>query len=88
MARSRPSGLASDRLTERAAEVFDRRERAGRLGGALARLASELADARRQIAALKRENASLRRELGSMGGAERTRAQQNGGLEARVDGRA
>lgn len=88
MARSKPSRVSSDRLTERAAEAFDRRERAGRLGGALARLAGELADARREIAALKRENASLRRELASVGDAERTRAQRKGALDARIGGRA
>jgi hypothetical protein len=63
VARSRAFGVAGDGLTQRAAEMFEDRERAGRLGRALARLSSELADARREIAVLKRENAALQRRL-------------------------
>jgi hypothetical protein len=63
MARSRGPGLEGDRLTQRAAEVLDRRERAGRLGNALARMARDLAGARKRIVALERENTVLRRQL-------------------------
>ena len=63
MGRFQASRSAGDSLTQRAAELLDRRERVGRLGSALARMARDLADARRQIAALKRENAWLRAQL-------------------------
>ena len=63
MGRTTGHGLQGDRLAERAAEVLERRERAGRLGSALVRMARDLAEARKRIAALERQNAALRGQL-------------------------
>ena len=71
MARPQASGLGGDSLTQRAAELLDRRERVGRRGSALARMARELADARRQIATLQRENGGLKAQLANRATARR-----------------
>jgi hypothetical protein len=68
-----------------AGEVLDRRERAGRLGSALAGLARDLADARREIALLRRENAALRARLACVD-ASGCADEEHVGVEVRLHG--
>ncbi|HSO99225.1 MAG TPA: hypothetical protein VLP43_09765 [Solirubrobacteraceae bacterium] len=80
-------------MTQRAADVLARRERAGRLGSALVAMGGELAAAHRQIAILRRENVALRAQLARLAGdleapvGRPSRGAVGNGNGARRDGR-